>query len=65
MTYDRMRHARMELTLHGVVVSHPAEPVRGECIGSKAPSSAPSGRLLPKGRRAAAASEGADKETRT
>jgi hypothetical protein len=59
MTYGRVRQAHHEQTFHDAVVSHLAEPVRGKWTHSKAPSSAPSGHLLPKGRRAAAAREGA------
>jgi hypothetical protein len=56
MTYGRVLLATHPLTLGGAAVSHSAELVRGEyCWLSKAPSSAPSGHLLPKGRRVVAA----------
>ena len=65
MTCDRVHLAIRERAFHGAVASHLAELVRGESVDGKAPSSAPSGPLLPKGRRAAVACEGAEKETRT
>jgi len=56
MTYGRVHIADREHPSSGAAVSHSAELVRGEsCWPSKAPSSAPSGRLLPKGRRVVAA----------
>ncbi len=59
MTYGRVRQDRHEQVIHGAVVSHLAELVRGKSVDGKALSSAPSGHLLPKGRRAAAVCEGA------
>jgi hypothetical protein len=53
MTYGRVRFAATNQDLVGAAVSHLAELVRGEL---KAPSSGPSGQLLPKGRRATVAS---------
>jgi hypothetical protein len=53
MTYGRWRRSVpfAERTIDAAV-SHSAELVRGNCNVVKAPSSAPSGHLLPKGRRA-------------
>jgi hypothetical protein len=55
MTYVRVHPEGRLRNLNGADVSHLAELVRGNCTGTsaKAPSSAPSGHLLPKGRRAA------------
>jgi hypothetical protein len=52
MTYGRVHLAATNQDLDGAAVSHSAELVRGEL---KAPSSGPSGHLLPKGRRATVA----------
>jgi FO synthase len=59
MTYARVVSAGRTQTLDGADVSHSAELVRGELSSrlSKAPSSGPSGHLLPKGRRAPPAAE--------
>jgi hypothetical protein len=53
MTYDRVHIANHEHAISGAVASHSAELVRGDLHReqAKAPSSAPSGHLLPKGRR--------------
>jgi len=53
MTYGRVLHPRHIHSLSEAAVSHSAELVRGYFLiaGTKAPSSAPSGHLLPKGRR--------------
>jgi hypothetical protein len=53
MTYGRVRSASNKHDHSGAVVSHLAELVRGTfyLTGMKAPSSAPTGHLLPKGRR--------------
>ncbi len=62
MTYGRARIANHKHTLSGAAVSHSAELVRATFFWVstysarvKAPSSAPSGHLLPKGRRAVVA----------
>jgi hypothetical protein len=58
MTYGRARAAVSTHRPKGAAVSHLAELVRGYSLPPrylKAPSSGPSGHLLPKGRRAAAA----------
>jgi hypothetical protein len=53
MTYGRERFEGRTLIAQGAAVSHLAELVRGEFLSvGKAPSSGPSGHLLPKGRRA-------------
>jgi hypothetical protein len=65
MTYGRVGQGRQEQITHVAVVSHLAELVRGEFGDEKAPSSAPSGHLLPKGRRAVAATEGTYRGLRT
>jgi hypothetical protein len=53
MTYGRERFEGHTLIAQGAAVSHLAELVRGESVfPRKAPSSGPSGHLLPKGRRA-------------
>ena len=54
MSYGRVRYPNYNLTFNGAAVTHLAEPVRGDFLirSSKAPSSGPSGHLLPKGRRA-------------
>jgi hypothetical protein len=56
MTYGRVLFARYGLKLDGAAVSHSAELVRGDFAARepKAPSSGPSGHLLPKGRRGVA-----------
>jgi len=62
MTYGRVRYTVDRHTLKGAAVSHLAELVRGDFLASacpKAPSTGPSGHLLPKGRRAAASRSGA------
>jgi len=59
MTYGRARYAVQVHNLPGAAVSHLAELVRGEFLVRKAPSSGPSGHLLPKGRRGAAPRLGA------
>ena len=51
MTYGRDPGRCKWLTMNGAGVSHSANRVRGDLV-PKAPSSAPSGHLLPKGRRA-------------
>jgi hypothetical protein len=52
MTYGRVRLAGVGRNVDGADVSHLAELVRGDFVlRVKAPSSAPSGHLLPKGRR--------------
>jgi hypothetical protein len=53
MTYGRVPLASNKHDLNGAVVSHLAELVRGNFSARelKAPSSAPTGHLLPKGRR--------------
>ncbi len=53
MTYGRDPGRCKWLTMNGAGVSHSANRVRGDLV-LKAPSSAPSGHLLPKGRRASA-----------
>jgi hypothetical protein len=54
MTYGRGRVGRFDRIPDGADVSHLAELVRGNFSSpNKAPSSAPSGHLLPKGRRGA------------
>jgi hypothetical protein len=60
MTCGRVRLVRRTAALDGAAASHSAELVRGDFLSpAKAPSSGPSGHLLPKGRRAArAASSG-------
>ena len=57
MTCDRVRVAGRMHIGPGAIVSHSAELVRGDLPVSqqKAPSSGPSGHLLPKGRRVIAA----------
>jgi hypothetical protein len=53
MTYGRETHVSRVRNLASAAVSHLAELVRGDFLGRlKAPSSGPSGHLLPKGRRA-------------
>jgi hypothetical protein len=53
MTYGRGRFVDRIENRIGADVSHSAELVRGDFANEvKAPSSAPSGHLLPKGRRA-------------
>ena len=61
MTYGRVRVAGLMHDGKGAGVSHLAELVRGDFDSevTKAPSSGPSGHLLPKGRRVAAAPPGA------
>jgi hypothetical protein len=61
MTYGRVRNAAHRHNPPGAAVSHLAELVRGYLFpyAAKAPSSGPSGHLLPKGRRGAAARLGA------
>jgi hypothetical protein len=62
MTYGRVHNAIREHDPPGAAVSHLAELVRGNSLpwcATKAPSSGPSGHLLPKGRWAAAAPFGA------
>jgi hypothetical protein len=52
MTYGRDLFGSLGLDRNGADVSHKAELVRGNLVPSlKAPSSGPSGHLLPKGRR--------------
>jgi hypothetical protein len=53
MTYGRDQLPDHRQSLDDAVVSHSAELVRGDSNlrGKKAPSSAPTGHLLPKGRR--------------
>jgi hypothetical protein len=52
MTYGGESFGNVDNNRAGADVSHTAELVRGDCIQSaKAPSSGPSGHLLPKGRR--------------
>jgi hypothetical protein len=53
MTYGRVLGGEEVQTLDGAAVSHSAELVRGDSSldGVKAPSSGPTGHLLPKGRR--------------
>src|SRR6476659_9999201 len=59
MTYERECITSDNRDLRGAVVSHSAELVRGNCVGAgKAPSSAPTGHLLPKGRRVARGARG-------
>ena len=52
MTCGRVNTFSLRWTLAGAAASHSAELVRGYLLVVKAPSSAPSGHLLPKGRRA-------------
>jgi len=62
MTYGRVHDADHRCNHSCAAVSHLAELVRGYFLppcATKAPSSGPSGHLLPKGRRAAAARFGA------
>jgi hypothetical protein len=59
MTYGLVLFAGDRHSIVGEAVSHPAELVRGDSsLRVKAPSSAPSGHLLPKGRRVRAARVG-------
>ncbi len=57
MTYGRVRDAIHGHSVERATASHLAELARGNLAPalSKAPSSGPSGHLLPKGRRATAA----------
>ena len=54
MSYGRARNEWHGRNFNGATVTHSAELVRGNYLATmKAPSSGPSGHLLPKGRRAA------------
>ena len=55
MTYGRGLQAAPLSQRNGAGVSHSAELVRGNFSAGEGPSSAPSGHLLPKGRRGASA----------